>query len=487
MAILTDVPSTYRVPGSTVKLDTTGGARGLLATARRVALIGVRLTGSGTATSLVPYQIFTDADGDTLFGKGSELALMCRAALKAGRKSGKMPEIWAVGVAAPAGNAATRTLTVTGPATGSGNVKFRIAGRSLSAPVANGDSANTIAASIKSTIDVAAALGILPLSASVLAAVATLTMNQIGVNGEDIKISIDETPTGVGVAVATGTTGTGAYDITAALDVLRDKHYNVVAIANHTSTDVSDLAAHIAERSASGVKRWVFSMLATTGTLSAATTLATAANSEYQVVIAAEDFPNLPGEIAAQVAVTRVAEEDPSLTMSGKNLDIYAPPAASVFTEGVGGEQDAALAGGVTPLALDTEGKVKIVRLVTTKTTHNGAPFDMLRDFGPPYTLAWLGTQADALAVQFAADPRNKKMTKSTLRRFRSRLLGMLREAEAPPREYIQNVELHKGEVAVEADAAVATRMNYDIPASVVPGFEQSAGVLRLYVENAAA
>jgi phage tail sheath gpL-like len=485
MAILTDMPSTYRVPGTGVKFDITSGARGLVALPRRVALVGVRATGSGTATSLVPYQIFVDGDGDTLFGAGSELALMCRAALKAGRLSGKMPEIWAVGIAAPAGVASTKTLTVTGPATGSGNIALRIAGRPISVPVASGDTATTMAAAIDAAIDLVAASGILPITASSAAAVATLTANQIGVNGEDLKVAVDSTPTGVAVAVASGVTGTGVYDITAALDVLRNQHYNAIVTANHAATDVSDLAAHITERSASGVKKWVFSFLATTGTLSAATTLATAANSEYQVVVAAEDFPNLPGEIAAHVAVTRIAEEDPSLTVSGRVLDLYPPPAASVFTEGVGGEQDAALAGGVTPLALDTEGKVKIVRLVTTKTTHNGAPFDNLRDFGVPYTLTWVGEQADTLVTVFMSDPRNKKMTANTRKRLRSRLLGMLRAAEAL--EYIQNVELHKDEVQVEPDATVKTRMNYDIPVSVVPGLEQAAGVLRLYVENAAA
>jgi phage tail sheath gpL-like len=485
MAILTSIPSTYRTPQATVEFDITSGARGLIALTRRVALIGAKIT-AGTQAVNTPVQIFVDGDGDGYFGKGSELALMCRAALKAARKAGKSPELWACALAEAAGVKTTKTFTVTGPATAAGNVIIRIAGRPISTPVANADVANTIAAAIKAAIDLVAANGVLPGVATVATNVVTFTYATQGINGEDLKASVDSVPTGVAVAYAAGVSGTGAYDVTASLDVLRDKHYNAVAIANHTATDITDLATYEDDRGQPGVKRWSFAFLAVNGTLSTATTLASAANKEYTTVVACEDAPNLPGEIAAQVAVTRFAEEDPSLTMSGTELDLYAPPPVSVFTPGVGGEVEAALAAGVTPLSVNNRtGAVYLVRLVTTKTTHAGAPYDLLRDFSVAYTLTWVGEQADALVMVFMSDRRNKKMTSSTLKRLRSRLLDMLRAAEKL--EYIQNVELHKAEVQVEADATVKTRLNYDIPVSVVPGLEQASGVLRLFLENAAA
>jgi phage tail sheath gpL-like len=183
--------------------------------------------------------------------------------------------------------------------------------------------------------------------------------------------------------------------------------------------------------------------------------------------------------------VTRFAEEDPSMTMSGIELDLYAPPGGSVFTPGQGGEVEAALAAGVTPLSVKADGTVYIVRLITTRTTLNGAPYMLMSDFGVPYTLTWVGEQADAVVVIFMADRRNKKMTAGARKRLRSKLLDMLRLAEK--REYVQNVEAHKAEVQVEPDQSVRTRMNYDLPVSVVPGLEQASGVLRLFVENAIA
>lgn len=487
MTIQTSTPASLLTPGSWVEFDTTTGSRGLVPITRRAALIGVRTTGVGTAVNGVPYQIFTEAAADAYFGVGSELAIMCRAAMKAARKAGTSPEIWAVSIAEAAGVKGTRTFTVTGPATASGDVVFRIMGRTLRAPVVNGDSANTVAASIKSTIDAMAATGDLQGVGSVATNVATFTLTNIGVNGVDLFVEVVSVPSGVGVTAAVGVTGTGAAVIQPALDALVDKHYHAIVIANHTSTDVTSIAGYTTSRSAPGVKKWSFGFIPVTSTLSAATTLATAANSEYCVIPCFEASPVMPGELAAMTAVMRLAVDDPSLTFSGTEMpaDLYACPAASVFTPGAGGEVESALAGGVTPFSVTDNGRVYCVRLITTRTTVNSAPYTLLRDFGVPYTLVYVGVQHDILAASFFADPANKKMDASMMRRWRSALLNMLRGIEALT--YIQNVELHKAEVIVEPHPTVPTRVVDSIPVSVVPGAEQSVGKLVLFLENAAA
>lgn len=484
MAITTSIPSTFLTPGAPVEFDTTTGSRGLVAITRRVALIGVKLS-TGTAVTAVPYQIFTEGAADAYFGQGSELALMCRAALKAARKAGQSPEIWAVGMAESAGVKTTKTFTVTGPATASGEVVIRIAGRTIHCPVVNGDSANTVAASINTAIGAYAATGDLPGTAGVSSAVVTFTVAQKGINGEDLVVSVVSVPTGVAVTSAAGVTGTLASDIQASLDVLVDKHYHAIAIANHVSGDITELLSHTAARSNPGVKKWTFGFLAVTSTLSTATTLATAANSEYVCITVMEACPNMPGEIAAQMAVTRMAQEDPSRTLSGTELDLYACPAASVFTAGSGGEVESALAGGVTPLSVTDNGRVYMVRLITTRTTVNSAPYTLLRDFGSPNTLVYMGIQADATVTLFMAEEENKKPDLQTMARMRSALIAMARVAEK--KKYIQNVEAHKAEFIVEQDANVPTRVNYSIPVSVVPGLEQAPGKLVLFVESAAA
>src|SRR5690349_9214921 len=111
--IETGVPATDLVPGTFHKFDITSGARGLVAIVYTIALIGLMLAG-GTAVAGTPYEIDSENIGDTRFGAGSELSLMCRAAFDAGRRYGAMPRVFAVAVADPAGTAATRTFTVTG-------------------------------------------------------------------------------------------------------------------------------------------------------------------------------------------------------------------------------------------------------------------------------------------------------------------------------------------------------------------------------------
>jgi len=478
MPIDTGVPSSTRQPGSFVKFDVTTAARGLVSLTRYGALIGMK-TASGTKAVATPVLVSSADEADTYFGRNSELALMCRAALAEGRRAGRCPEIWAVAVAPPAGVAATFTFTITGPATAAGDLIIKIAGRVIRAAVANGDAQNTIAAALKNAIDTQAATGDLPVTAGVATNVVTVTFPHIGVNGNDVRVSTESTPTGVACTAAAGVTGTGSYDITASLDVLIDKTYRGVAVANHLAADVTDLATYQTARALPGAKAWSYSFMGETGTLATATSLASGANSEYQVIANYEQGPAMPGEVAARLMVARLAKEQPNLPLSGYELDLPLPPDAYVYTPS---EIESALSAGVTPLTPNaTKSKMKVERLVTTRTTLNSAPFDALRDLAVHYALSYMGEQYDAaIRVMMSADE-NKLVDAETKKRIRSKLIEVARAGEEA--RIVQNVDAHIGEFVVETDATVKSRVNYDTPNSVVPGLEQVAGVMRLFLE----
>src|SRR6185295_12646844 len=185
MSILTSVPSSTRKPGTYAEFDNTSKSSGLTPITRRAVMQGARLNAaawiastayvigdwvtnsgnvyrctvagtsagsggptqtSGTATDgtvtwifvqaalkaslRTAYQMFTEADADAYFGKGSELALMVRAALKATKMAGKSPELWATAEDDAGGSARKKeTFTVTGTAGESKDIAFRIAGR----------------------------------------------------------------------------------------------------------------------------------------------------------------------------------------------------------------------------------------------------------------------------------------------------------------------------------------------------------------------
>ena len=478
MSIKTSIPSNTRKPGRYFEFDVTSAARGLAPIDRRVALIGARLT-AGTVAAGIPTEVSTETDADTYWGKGSELALMCRAAMKAGkklaRKGKKPPALWALALADPAGVKADFTFTVTGPATAAGDVVFRIAGRTLRAGVANAASATVIAAAMKTAVD--QMLADLPVTGAAAIGVLTVTANNVGVNGNDIDCSVMSAPAGVTVVAAAGVAGTGSYDTTASLDILVDKQYHAVAIANHLSADVSDLKAHNAMVNAPGFKAFTIAYLAEIGSATTANALAVGANQMDVVLVSAEDCPNLTGEIAAQVAVTVEGHDDPAANLDGTELDLYPPPAASVPTAT---EIETAIAAGALVLGVnDSQDQMTIVRAVTTKTAISSVPFYNVLDLSNPRSLFYVATQVDiAFAIAFAAAKQNAR-TRQAAEDVVYRVLKSCEELEI-----VHHVDDHKGEIAAETDPVVPTRINVAIPASVIANLHQLASVVTLFVEG---
>jgi phage tail sheath gpL-like len=474
MAIRHSIPATKRRPGVYVEFNVLAAARGLVPIQQRLALIGAKLP-AGTQPPLVPVQCFTTADGDRLFGAGSELALMVRHAIAAAALYGSSPELWAVALDDPlASAAAQRTITFTGTAQASGNARLRIAGRPIVAPVQVNDDAAAVAQSVLRVVQGRAA--ILPVEASAAAGVVTLVARNAGENGNVIRVEVDELPTGLGAAVADTVVGVGAYDLTDPLDTLIDKTYQSVAVANHTAADVAALIEHAHEVGTPSAKAWTTCYVAETGTLATQTALAVGANDMAMVVIGAEDFPNTPGEIAATFAATIEAEADPALSFDGVELPLYPPPIASVPGDA---EIEAALAAGASILTVNPQrSRAVIVRAVTTKTTEAGAPFEDLLDLTTPRSLYFVGTQIDtAIRIAFQRAKKNER----TKKRARSVALGVLRKAEEI--EVLQNVEAHRDELVVEDDPAVPTRLVIGVPTSVVPPLHQVVPVLSLLVE----
>ncbi len=482
MGITTSVPSTTRKPGTFHEFQITGAQRGLVPLQRRVVCLGAK-SAAGSLAVHTPQRIFDENEADSYAGKGSELALMLRAALKAMRAVQAQgigaPELYACAVADPgAGVKAIHKFTVTGTATEGGDVVFRIAGRTIRAGVSDGDANTVVATAMKDAID--AMLHDLPITAAVGGAGSNevdCTAVNAGVNGNDIKIEVVSTPAGITVtATEESTAGSGAYDITSALDSLIDQHYRAIAIANHTATDVTDLKAHIDARGTPSLKQWVMGYLAETGTLSTATTLATGANYKEVVVATYENSPSLPGEIAAMLATMSEGESDVAKSFNAVELPLYPPPAASVYTDV---EIETALAAGATPLVPSRDlTRTQVVRLVTTKTDEGGAPFYAVLDVSTVRTLFEVALQIDAAwKLHF---PRAKN-TARTKRQVKSVTLQVLKAAEAV--EWLHNVDAHEGELLVENDAEVPTRLNVDIPQSVIPNLHQLVGVNRLILE----
>lgn len=475
MAPLTsNIPSDKRRPGVFQSFDDYSGARGMGAADRTIVVIGIK-TSAGTQPVHTPV-LAPESDVATLFGVGSEVDIMVKKVYETLRLLGAAAQVYAVAVAAPSGTAATRTFTVTGPATADGDLIVRIAGRQVRAAVKSGDSANTVAASLKAAIDAMAAR--LPCTAGVSTNVVTLTHRTTGVNGNDVAIAVDFAPAGLSVATASPVAGVGVASLTSALEALGSRDYLSVAAANHLAQDFTDFATHMTAMWAPARKRYRHGFFGENASLGTATTLAAGANRKDIVVGSYDGSPSLPCEIAAALAAAHQSwRGQVNYNYDGLELPLYPPADASVYDDT---EVETAIAGGVTPITVTLEGKAKLERLVTTKATHNGATFENLRDVSVSSTQAHVARLVDA-AIQI--EIRGQNLDANLLKSLRGTAYRILKDQEEA--RNLHKVDEHLGELLSASHPSVPVRAQLEIPESVVPNAHQVDVTHRLFVEGA--
>jgi phage tail sheath gpL-like len=474
--IITNVPSSKRRPGGYAQYKFVPSGNQLVPLPLRVVAIAQGTTGATLAVD-TPTQIFDEDDADAKAGKGSDLALMLRKMLDQAALIGTSPEIWAVRVTSPAGVAAQNTITVTGPATASGTLTIRAAGRTLYVGVSSGDSANTIAAAIKAQWDLGASD--LPGTAAVATNVVTVTAPHTGVTSNDVVFSTETPIAGVGIAYAQSVAGTGVANVATALDALFDKDYDGLALANHAAADVTNLLTHVTSAWGASQQRPRHAFIGERGSLGTATTLATAANDKSIIVVNAEGTGSTPGEIAAAAATAWFAYEAPNTNMDGVRLALFAPTPALAFTDA---EVESALASGVTPLTPTADGALKIEMLTTTATTVNGAPFEGLKEAAVSRTAAWMGRQIHA---RFTAEFRQETLAETSegvgvKDRIRDMVISVQRSAES--QGYIRNVDDYLEQILVEEAPAPPGRVNVTNPFRVAGPLHQAVFVHTIYL-----
>lgn len=389
MSIQSQVSTSLRQPATYHSFNVKQAA-GLVPVAQAIALIGVK-SAAGTAVVGTVYEVQDAASSDALFGVGSELALMCRQAIAAGKLAGSSPKMYAICPATPTGSATAETLTVTAASAKAGNLTVTIAGRAIVVGVSAGDTASTIATALKTKIDELS--DDLPITAAVATNVVTCTHRTAGVNGNDVAYAVVDAPSGVTVALAQSVAGSGSNDLTTTFDVLATLDVNGIAIANHVANDVADAIAHSDEMWGYATKKFRHVFIADRGTIGTAAATKAAADTSYRLVyLTLEGAPSMPGEIASKVAATVYATVRPNANFDGVEIDLPPPADSVVYTNA---EVESALAAGMTPLTR-AGARLKIERLVTTKISENSAPFYGLADLAFSRTEAAVATQVDA-------------------------------------------------------------------------------------------
>jgi len=200
-----EIPSNVRVPFVFVEFDNTGAATAPGSNPYNALMIGQRLA-AGTIAAEVPTLVTSLDQGKRYFGVGSQLALM----LDTWFRNNKKTKLTVIALDdAQAGVMATKTLTITGPATAAGTLYLYIGGKLVSVAVTSTMTATALATAVAAAVQADTSL---PFTAASDAGVVTLTCKWKGETGSAIDVrtnyySGEATPAGIAVAIAAGTAG----------------------------------------------------------------------------------------------------------------------------------------------------------------------------------------------------------------------------------------------------------------------------------------
>jgi len=308
------IPASIRKPGVYAEFNTRLAVRTLPANLQPMLIVGQRIA-AGTQAAGAPVGIFTDRQAADLFGRGSILHLMCRAAIQANAYL----QLTAIAVDdAGGGVAAAGTVTPSGPATASGVLSVNIGNQRVDIAYAAADSANTIAAALNAQI---AKQPDLPVTAGVAGAIVTLTAKNKGTLGNEIKVSAAFTlGTGVGCVVVAMSTGATDPDITATLAAMFSAGHKIIATAINTQASLLVLRTHLDAVSSAIEKRGAMGFFGFTGTLANGTTLAGQINAGRITGALLPSTTSLSYELAAAYASIAAFEEDPARPLNTLQL-----------------------------------------------------------------------------------------------------------------------------------------------------------------------
>ena len=278
----------------------------------RTLLIGQKL-GTGSVAAGESVRLGDAEDAAAKFGRGGMLHLMTAAF----RRQNPIGNLYGLAIADPTGapTAPKSTVTVTGAATAAGAAVVYVAGRRITAAVANAAVVATVATAIRDAIN---AYPDLPATATANLGVVTVTARQTGAEIDlDVRASYfadDGQPAGIDIAVA-DVAGGGNVLLGAALDDVADRAFDLVVHPYTATTPMNDIETDLAARWNAQVQLDGQAIAARRGTYTEQGTWAGGRSSRFSTVMDMSDAPQCDYEWAAAVAgqVALSAASDPAL------------------------------------------------------------------------------------------------------------------------------------------------------------------------------
>lgn len=475
------IPLDLRTPGQYLEFDASRASSGAGVQPQRILVIGQKLP-AGLASAGQPVRVATADQAVQQFGRGSMLALMFTAFLAANPTA----EAWALALADnAAGVAATKTVTVTGPATAAGVVDLYVAGVRVQAAVASADTATAVATALAAAINANLDL---PVTATPAAGVVTLTCRHKGEAGEALDVrtnyrSGETLPAGLTVVVAAGATGAGNPDVSAVFTAIGDDWFNTFVNPYTDTANLDVVDAALADRF--GPLKMIdgFSYTFRAGTFGALTALGSTRNGPHVSIAGLKGSPTWSPVIAASYAgvVSFHGSIDPARPFQTLPLPgVLAPTVNDRFTRT---ERDLLLREGISTFTVDAGGQVLIERPITTyQTNAYGLPDTAYLDVNTLLTLSYLRWSMRArIATKYG---RHKLANDGTLygagqaivtpKVIKAELISLFRDWEAAG--LVENITQFIADLIVERDANNPNRLNALIPPDLVNQFRVFAG-----------
>lgn len=227
MVAFSEIPQNLRVPFAYFEISNLEAQD--ITVPETSLLVGQHLAGSPSVEGVIE-RVLNAAAVAVRYGRGS---IIHRMAIRyfANDPNG---EVYAVGLDDNVGGVpATKTITVTGPATGAGTIFLRIGGDLIAVGVADGDTDAVIAAAIDAAINLAADL---PVTSTVALGVATTLAKNDGTLGQNVLHSVNFAgggagevfPPGVDVVIADLAAGATDPVVTPAITGMSDTLFDFV-------------------------------------------------------------------------------------------------------------------------------------------------------------------------------------------------------------------------------------------------------------------
>lgn len=365
MAMTSIISSNDKRPGVYTRVWLGVGLRSSGEGTRYIELFGNK-TALGTALVNVEYDVFSEDDARTLFGAGSELFLMVKAAIAAWAGV----SIKCIAITESAGAAATGTLVFTVPATASGTGYVTVLGEEIEYPITTGDTLAIIGDAAALAIN---GKGDWPLTAVNVNGTVTLTARQKGPRGNFIAVR-GRVSAGIGTVVtppATGylTLGATSDDPQAALDVIASVQRRYLVAPYNDATQLAKFQTHVDSQDEPEVGHRKQMVWAAIDTLGNVTTLVVARNFGRAQCGWMFNSDQPCSMLAAGLASRRAAGESTSVAHNFNGETIPGLKGAYRIADRPSSSQlIAALNNGITPLQTADDGSVSIVRSITTRS-----------------------------------------------------------------------------------------------------------------------